>query len=423
MSDRRTIFSWALYDWANSAYSTTVISGFFPVFFKQYWAVGSDPALSTLHLGVANSLGSIVVALSAPVLGAIADQGGLKRRYLAFFAYVGAVTTGALFFVGEGMWFAALFLYVVASVGFSGGNSLYDSLLVDVAEPEQSDRISAFGYGLGYLGGGLLFAVCIWLQSSPGSFGLADSATAIRVSFILVALWWALFTLPVLLWVREARPPGGRSAGAVRAGLRQLSATLRHVRRLRVVVVFLVAYWLYIDGVDTISRMAVDYGLSIGLDAKDLVLALLIAQFVGFPAAIGFGFVGERFGTRRALLAGITVYVGVCVYASGIDSGTEFFVLAGVLGLVQGGVQALSRSLYSRLIPHNKAAEFFGIYNLLGKSAAIFGPLIMGWVGVLTGSPRLSILGVIVLLVAGGLLLLRVDEREGERLAHSLEET
>lgn len=420
--DRKKVLSWALYDWANSAFATTVMAGFFPLFFKQYWSAGLDATVSTFRLGAANSIESVIVAALAPVLGAIADRGGAKKRFLFTFAGLGIGATAALCFVGRGQWGAAAALYVVAAGGFAGSIVFYDALLVAVCGDDRVDVVSALGYALGYLGGGLLFAGNVAMTLWPRTFGLADASQAVRLSFVSVALWWALFSVPLLRWVPE--PSGDRRAvgwGAVGAGFRQLARTFREVRRLKVVFLFLAGYWLYIDALDTIVRMAIDYGLALGFDSRSLIVALLITQFVGFPAAIAFGRIGERLGAKRGILIGIAVYVGVTGWAYTMRSSAEFYALAVVIGLVQGGVQSLSRSLYTRIIPKTKAAEFFGFYNMLGKFAAVIGPLLMGWVALVTGSPRHSILSIAGLFAAGALLLVFVDVERGARAATELE--
>jgi UMF1 family MFS transporter len=423
--DRKKVISWALYDWANSAFATTVIAGFFPIFFKQYWSVGSSPTESTFRLGAANSAASLVIVILAPVLGAIADSGGTKKRFLMFFALMGVVMTGALYFVTEGSWATAVLLYVMGLIGFSGGNIFYDSLLMHVAGPRKVDFVSALGFALGYLGGGILFAFNVFMTHRPELFGLASQGEAVRVSFVSVAVWWAVFSIPVYLFVKE--PPASSKSPAtgwraVSGGLRQLRDTFREVRQLRVVVMFLLGYWLYIDGVDTIVRMAVDYGLSLGFEAGGLITALLITQFIGFPSAIVFGKLGEKLGPKTGILIGLGVYVLVTVWAYFMTTVAEFYALAVAIGLVQGGVQSLSRSLYTRIIPANKSAEFFGFYNMLGKFAAVVGPVLMGWVGVVSGNPRIGIVSIIVLFLSGAALLYRVNEEEGIRTARSLEE-
>ena len=411
----KPILAWAFYDWANSAFATTVMAGFFPIFFKQYWSAGASTT-STLELGVGNALASLFIVLTAPLLGAIADCGGMRKRFLLLFALSGVVMTAGLSGVGQGQWLAAITLYAAATVGFMGANVFYDSLLMAVGREEQWDMASSLGYALGYLGGGLLFALNVAMTLSPESFGLADATEAVRLSFLSVAVWWALFSVPLILLVKEPAV-AGRSEGwaMVSAGCRRFVATFHHIRGLRTVFLFLLAYWLYIDGVDTIVRMAVDYGLSLGLKDKDLITALLITQFVGFPAAVGFGWLGGRWGPKRSILLAIAVYMAVSVFAFFMRDVWEFYLLAVVVGLVQGGIQALSRSLYARLIPADKPAEFFGFYNMLGKFAAVLGPLMVGAVTAASGSHQWGMLSVVLLFMAGGALLLRLDVAESDR--------
>ena len=412
---RRSTYAWAFYDWANSAFATTVMAGFFPLFFKQYWNAGVTDTVSTFRLGMANSIASLIVVLGAPLLGAIADHMDKRKGFLLLFSALGVVMTGALYFVAAGDWQLAALCYVLAVLGFSGGNLFYDALLVFVARPTQLDRVSALGFALGYLGGGVLFAVNVLMVLHPDWFGLADKSAAVRVSFLTVAVWWAVFSIPILVSVHEARTPQPTRLGAaLRQGFSQLRHTLREIGRLPQTFLFLLAYWLYIDGVDTIIRMAVDYGLSLGFPSNSLIIALLITQFVGFPAAIAFGRLGERIGARTGILIALAVYVAVTTWGAFMNQVWEFYMLAVVIGLVQGGVQSLSRSLYARLIPAGRSAEFFGFYNMLGKFAAVLGPILMGWVGVMTGSPRLGILSVLVLFVLGALLLFKVDLARGQ---------
>ena len=411
--DRKAVVSWALYDWANSAFALIVISAFFPLFLKQYWSADGDAAASTLHLGLANSAASVVVALLAPILGAIADRGSAKKSYLAAFTALAVVMTAALTFVARGDWPVAVALFVVASIGFSVANIFYDALIVEVAQGEHLHYVSALGFGLGYLGGGLLFALNVVMTLWPQHFGLADSVQAVRVSFVLVAAWWALFAIPLLLFVREARGPertGGRDA--VMDGLRQLAATFRQLRRLRAAWLFLLAYWFYIDGVYSIARMALDYGMALGFDPKSLIAALLITQFVGFPAALAFGYAGERLGAKPAIFVAIAAYAGATVWSYFMTEVWEFYALATAIGLVQGGVQSLSRSFYARIIPVAQAGEFFGFYNMAGKFAAVLGPLLIGVTGALSGSPRLAILAILLLFIAGAWLLSLVRDIE-----------
>ena len=413
-SQRRQITSWVLYDWANSAFATTVMAGFFPVFYKTFWAADLPVTESTFQLGLANSLAGLLVVLSAPFLGALADRGGLKIRLLGMFALLGVAMSGGLYFIAAGQWWPALLCYLFGVLGFSGSNVFYDALLVEVAPRDRWERVSALGYAAGYLGGGLLFAAQVWMVQAPQAFGLADAAAAVRLAFLMVAGWWALFSLPVLLWVPERKPPPvPRTVGLVRAAVRELLGTLGHIRGLPMTFLFLLAYWLYIDGVDTVVRMAVDFGLALGFGAGDLLTALLITQFVGFPAALAFGRIGDRLGARQGILLAIVVYILVVFWAWRMTESWEFYGLAVTIGLVQGGVQALSRALFARLIPPGRNAEFFGFYNMMGKFAVVLGPVLVGGVGQLTGNPRLGILSLLLLFVSGALLLLAVDVRRG----------
>ena len=418
--NKRTL-AWAMYDWANSAYATIVMAVFFQLLFSNYWF--SEPGgNSTTPLGIANAVGSLVVVVLAPFLGAIADRGGLKKHFLFFFTVIGVLFTCALYYVQAGDWFLALAIFVVGSIGFSGANVFYDAMLVDVTSEDKFDIVSSVGYGLGYLGGGLVLVIGILFYAKKDWFGFSSNDQAQLASFILTGIWWALFSLPLLFAVKEPRTRHNESiVTAVGHGFRQIVQTFREIRNLKVVFLFLAAYWLYIDGVDTIMRMAADYGKRLGFADTDLIMALLITQFVGFPAAIIYGKLGERFGTKLALLLAVAVYIGVTVYGYAMDEVRDFYILAITVGLVQGGIQSLSRSMYARIIPKNKSAEFFGFYNMLGKLAAVLGPLLMAIVSQLTGSARLSILSVIILFVIGGILLLFVNEAEGRRMVKDLE--
>ena len=401
---KRSQLSWAFYDWANSAFATTVMAGFFPVFFKEFWAADLPVTDSTFWLGVGNSVASILVVVLAPFIGALADQGGHKKKLLVLFAFLGILMSASLYFVASGFWVMALVIYGLGVIGFSSSIVCYDALLVDVAPAAQLDRVSAFGFALGYLGGGLLFALNVVMVLKPAFFGLEDASAAVRVAFLMVATWWALFSIPVILFVQE-RKPIATGPGIFRSAIQELISNIREVHQYRMAFTFLVAYWLYIDGVDTIVRMAVDYGMAIGFDASDLLTALLVTQFVGFPAALVFGRIGERFGPKAGINAALVIYVLVVIWAWHMQAVWEFYGLAVSIGLVQGGIQALSRSLYARLIPPERAGAFFGMYNMLGKFAAVLGPLLVGVVSMLTSNPRSGILAILLLFVAGGLVL------------------
>ena len=414
---RHPVLAWALYDWGNSAFATTVMAGFFPVTFRQFWSLDGDPAATTARLGYANGIAGLIVALLAPLLGALADRSSRRKQWLLGWTMLGVLATAGLYCAGRGEWQAAALLYCLGTMGFNGGIVFSDALLPFVARARDYDRVSAFGYALGYVGGGLLFLINVLMVLHPGWFGLASEAQAVRCAFLSVAIWWALFTLPLLLGVREsgacaAAEGTGATAGAggIAAGWRELWHTLRAAREQRALWLFLLAYWLYIDGVNTVIKMAVDFGMAIGLPAAGLIRALLLTQFVAFPAALAFGRLGARIGARRAILLGIGVYTGVALWAMVLDSVAGFYAMAVVVGLVQGGVQSLSRSLYARFVPAGKSAEYFGFYNMVGKFATVIGPVLIALTATLTGNARGAIASVALLFLAGGVLLWRVQE-------------
>lgn len=408
--------AWAWYDWANSAYATCIMTVFFPILFAEYWSDLSD-VKRTFYLGSANSMASLLIVISGPLLGAIADYRNSKKAFLFFFMMLGVFTTALLWLVGQGQWLAAISLYVFSSFSFMAANIFYDALLVDVSAPKERDKVSALGYGLGYLGGGLALGLAVVLSLWPQTFGFADAAQAIRWVFIIVALWWVLFTMPILMYVNENRSANSKKNNTLVESMRKLLDTFKKIRRLRVTLLFLIAYWCYIDGVDTIIRMATNYGRSIHLEQQDLVIALLMTQFVGFPAAIAFGKLGEVWGAKTGIFIALWVYILVTIWAYFMQTEKEFYMMAIVIGLVQGGIQSLSRSLFTRIIPAQNSAEFFGFYNMLGKFAAVLGPFMVGWVSAVSGNPRLGILVLVVFFIIGGGLLYFVDEQKGVDLA------
>jgi len=416
--NKRAVWSWAFYDWANSAYSTTVMAGFFPLFFKEYWADPHNPSQSTFYLGMANSIASMVVAALAPLLGSVADQGSAKKKFLTFFAFLGVIMTGGLWMVAQGNWQMAVLFYVIATIGFASGNVFYDALLPGLASEERVDAVSSLGFGIGYLGGGLLFLVNVFMYLKPELFGIPDGATAIKLSFLSVAVWWAVFTIPLILFVPEPKNYENIDFNnAIRMGWVQLVQTFKEIRNMKVVGTFLLAYWFYIDGVDTIIRMAVDYGMSLNFPGESLIIALLIVQFVAFPSALIYGWLASKIGAKTGIMVGIIAYSFITLLGYFMTEAWHFYVLAILIGLFMGGIQALSRSLYTRIIPPDKSAEFFGFYNMLGKFAAIIGPALMGTIALVTGSARLSILSILLLFILGAFFLNKVDIKEGKRLA------
>ena len=416
--DRKRVVSWALYDWANSAFATTVMAGFFPIFFEKYWSNPNNINDSTFYLGLSNSAGSLIVAALAPFLGAIADRGSAKKKFLFMFAFLGILMTGGLWMVGQGQWQLAALLYMVGSIGFAGGNVFYDSLLPSVSEKKKVDFVSSLGFSLGYIGGGILFLVNVLMYQYPQWFGIPDGTVAVKLSFLSVAVWWAIFSIPIFIFVPEpSSEPTIKFREAITQGWLQLKVTFKEIKQMKIIGTFLLSYWFYMDGVDTIIRMAVKVGSSMGFETGDMITALLMVQFIGFPAALVFNWFASKIGPKNAVLIAIIFYtVGTC-FAYFMTTRLHFFLLAGMIGLFQGGIQALSRSLFSRLVPEGKEGEFFGFYNMLGKFSAVIGPILLGTVSLVTGDVRIGLLSIVVLFIAGGLILSRVDFDEGERLA------
>ena len=401
---------WAFYDWANSAFATTVMAGFFPIFFKSYWAAELQDAESTFIIGSANSIVGLLIAISAPIMGALADAGNSKKKLLVTFATIGIIATGYLFFIPESSWRFAITFYAIGVIGFSGGNIFYDSLLVSVAKEDERNRVSSLGFSLGYLGGGLLFLLNVLMFSFPNAFGLNSQIEAVLWSFLSVAIWWTIFSLPLVTGVKE---PGvyEKSKSLLQTSkdaFKSLRQTSQSISQYRSAVIFLLAYFLYMDGVDTIIRMSTSYGSDIGLSAQSMISALLLTQFIGFPATLVFGRYSDKFGHKQTLSFAIVVYIGVVLFSSQMDTAIEFFIMASVIGLVQGGVQAISRSYFSSLIPADKAAEFFGFYNFIGKSSVFIGPFMVSGIALITNSPSAGILSLLLLFIPGLILLRKV---------------
>ena len=404
---KKDAISWALYDWANSAFATTVMAGFFPIFYKSYWASDLSNLESTAMVGYANSLSGLIVVLLAPILGAYADIGTKRKKLLLLFASLGILCTASFYFIPQGEWMLAALLYAIAAVGFSGGNVFYDSLIVSVSDNENRNRVSALGYSVGYLGGGLLFLINVIMFLNPQLFGIESQSNAVLLSFFMVAVWWAFFSVPLLRNVKEqdSERENPRFFQALKQSFNEVYQTLSEVRKYKNVAIFLLAYWFYMDGIDTIVRMATAYGTDIGLEASSMITALILTQFVGFPSTLIFGYFADRLGFKKILTIGILIYILISIFASRITTATEFYAMAIVVGLVMGGVQAVSRAYFSSIIPKDKEAQFFGFYNLVGKSAVVAGPALLAWISMIFNTPRAGILGLLVLFIPGLILL------------------
>jgi len=420
---RRMVNAWCMYDWADSAFATTIMAAVLPPFYHQVAAANLPGHVATAYWGYTASIAMLIIAVSAPILGAIADYSAAKKRFLAGFSALGVLATAFLYGVSTGDWLLASMLYILGDVGFGGADIFYNALLPHVARPDEIDQVSTKGYALGYLGGGLLLALNLAWILFPKAFFLPNAEVATRVSFVSVAIWWAVFSLPLFRWVPEPRGTAvaGPRVNAVAGGLRQLAATFREIAQYREVLKFLIAFWLYNDGIGTIIKMATIYGAEIGIGQTDLIAALLLTQFVGIPFSLAFGRLAKHLGAKRSVLLGLGVYTLISILGYFMTTAWQFYVLAVMVGFVQGGTQALSRSLFGTMIPKTRTAEFFGFYNISSKFAGIAGPFVFALVSQLTGTSRLSVFSLIVFFVVGGLLLTRVDVEEGARVARAVE--
>lgn len=431
---RPELRAWAMYDWALSGLQTVIMTAIFPIYFVRIVAAHLPGSGGTQLYARANTVAMLIVAIVSPLLGALTDYKGNKKTLLAFFTVVGASGAGAMFFVHRGDVALASSLFIIALIGGSGCLVFYESLLPHIASLPEMDRVSTAGYALGYLGGGLLAALnLLWIQK-PEWFGLphgsglpeADATLPVRLAFVSVAIWWVLFAIP--LFRRIPEPPRKlesdeqAAANPLRAALTRIVETLRELRRYRNAFVMLVAFLLYNDGVQTIIKMAAAYGTEIGIGQGALIAAFVLVQFVGVPCAFAFGWIASRTGAKPAIFGGLLIYVAITILGYFMDSATDFFVLAILVGTVQGGTQALSRSLFASMIPPHKSGEFFGFYSIFEKFAGIFGPLLFDLTITVTGTSRNAILSVIAFFIAGATLLYFVDVEKGQQEARAAEE-
>jgi MFS transporter, UMF1 family len=419
---RRRVRAWCLYDWANSAFACTVMAAMYPPFFRGLaTAAGVAPALATAYWGYTTGLALLLVALVAPVLGALADAGAARKRLLAVAALTGSAFTASFALIPGGAWPTAAVLFVAADFAFASSIIFYESLLPHVASGRDLDAVSSRGYSLGYLGGGLLLVLNAAWVTWPGAFGLPSTGAAVRLSFVSVGVWWALFSVPLLRDVPEpaaaaTRPP---LPVAWRDSWRRLRATWRDLSGYRPLVTFLIAYWVYSDGIGTIIKMSTAYGSEVGIGVRDLILALVVTQFVAWPGTLAFGRLAGRLGARPVVQGGLVVYALICGLGFFLRTAAHFYALATLVGLVQGGCQALSRSLFASMVPQRKSAEFFGFFSTSGRAAGIAGPLLFAVLGQLTGHSRWAILVLMVFFLGGAWLLGRVDLAAGRQRAQT----
>jgi MFS transporter, UMF1 family len=415
---RPELRAWAMYDWANSAFQTTIIAAIFPIYYEKVAAAGLPGPVATSRFAWATTLSILIVAVIAPLLGAVADCRPVKKRMIGVFLAIGAAATGAMFFITRGEWLYALVVFVIGNVGVAGSIVFYESLLPHLVNEGELDIVSSAGYAVGYVGGGLLLAINILMMSKPGWFFLPDREVAVRASLASVAVWWVVFSIPLFRTVEEpptARPDSGKGNLASLA-VRRLLRTFGELRRYRQAFLLLLAFLIYNDGIQTIIRMATTYGSEIGLDENAMIGALLVTQFIGIPFAFLFGLMADRIGAKRAVFAGLTVYAFITVLGYFMRTSWEFFALAVLVGMVQGGTQALSRSLFASMIPRQKSSEFFAFFGVFERYAGILGPAIFAWVVERSGTSRNAILSVIAFFIIGAALLAFVDVEEGRRV-------
>lgn len=406
----KKIISWAFYDFANSVFFTTVMAGFFPVFFKQYWSGAVSATASTERLGWILSISGFLLAILSPTLGVISDKRRAKKKFLFAGMLMGVMATIGLYFVPEGDWSTAAFLYGLGLFMCSASCVFYDSLMTSVATEKQYDFVSSLGYSLGYLGGGILFLINVMMYLKPELFGISSPVQAVKLSFLTVGAWWFVFTIPLLKNVPEPETLISKHHW-LRLTLdtfQELKLTIADIYKNKNLFYFVIGYWFYIDGVFTVMSMAVDFGMSLGFHSSDLIKALLITQFIGFPAAYLFGISASKWSNKNLILICLGVYAITIIGASMMTNETHFFILAGVIGISQGGVQALSRSLFAQLSPPEKSGEYFGFFNLLGKFASILGPALMAIFAQTTGDSRKTILSLLILIGAGSFMLWKV---------------
>lgn len=416
--DKRAVRGWMMYDWANSAFAATMLAAVLPIFYMEVAASTVDHGLALSYWGYTNTVGMLLVAVLAPVLGAISDVSGWKMIFLRGFAYLGMLAAAGFVFVGKGDYLLASVLFILGIIGYSGGNTFYDSLLSDLVPRDKRDMVSAKGYTFGYIGGGILLAVNLLMIQKPAWFGLPDTLSGTRMAFASVAVWWFVFSLPLFRRVKIAAPDN-RLHGIqyIKVGFGRLLNTFRHITGYRELLKYLIAFWLFNDGINTVINMATAYGKDIGIGTSDLITALLITQFVGIPFTLLFGKIAERLGAKNSLYISLSVYIVVVIAGYFMKTAMHFYILATIIGFVQGGSQSIARSIYSQLVPKNRSTEFFGFLSVSGKFSSMFGPFIFALVNQLTGSGRLGIVSLVVFFALGILVLSSVNMEKGIREA------
>jgi len=393
-------YSWVLYDWANSAYATIVLAGFFPIIYAEYFAPSVESSERTLYLGISNSVASLLLIISAPLFGLLADRFNKKKIFLIIFAFISIVSTFFLSFISSNSFILASILFSISLLGFMMSNVFYDSMLLDF-ESDKFNKISSYGYAFGYLGGGIAFVIALMFLYYTGHSNMELIASK-KIVFIFTSIWWLLFMIPLILFWKDDKKLD-KSTLSIIQSFKELFSNKK-------IFYFLLAYWVYIDGVDTVIRMAVNYGLTLGFSSSDLLVALLVTQFVSFPGTLLILKISDSFSIEKAIIFCLLVYLGTTYLAYNLHSPQQFYIIAVLIGFAQGGIQALSRSYYASLIPNNRSSEYFGIYNMLGKFAALLGPIVVGLVTFYTDDSRIGIASIAIFFIVG-MFLFNVSQR------------
>ena len=398
----KEIKSWIFYDFGNSAYATTVIAAFFPLFYASYWSNGLESLQATQYLAFALTIINLIILVSAPIIGAVTDYKRLTKILFIIFTLLSIVSVASFYFIPMGKWLMALILYGISFFSFASAVVLYDKMLVYVASEDQLTKVSSYGYALGYLGGGLLFALNAFMVLQPETFGLSNEAEAVRWAFITVSVWWFIFLLPLAINYKEREV---EKTGNLKEVLGGFVDTFKDIQNNKNVLLFLFAFFLYIDGVHTIMSLAAIFAENIGIDQSAIIVALILVQFVAFPSTLFWSYIGNKYDDKVVLYATILIYICVVIYSTALTNSSEFYVMAVLIGSVQGGIQAASRSFFSKIIPTNKSGEFFGFYNTFGRAGSVMGPALVGMFIGIFNNLQIALVPIILLFIAGGFLL------------------
>lgn len=406
----KEVKAWISYDLGNSAFATTVVAAFFPIFYNQFWASNIDSVLSAEYLSWTLVISNVALLFTAPLIGAVTDISKTTKKLFISMVLISIICVGLLFFVEAGSWIYALVFFGIANYFFSASNVLYDKILVQITSPDLFSKISGYGYAWGYFGGGFLFLINALMSLNPELFGLSSQAEAIRWSFITVSIWWSIFLLPLSITYKERDIQSSKKV--LSRSLGNIFSTLKSIPEYKNVFIFLIAFFLFIDGVHTVMALASTFALNLGLDTSSIIIALILVQFIAFPSTLMWSYIAEKRGDKLVINISIVIYIAIILFSFSLSNSTEFYILASLVGFVQGGIQGSSRSLFAKLIPPEKAGEFFGIFNTFGKAGAFMGPALVGIFLAIFKNTIVMLLPILILFVLGLIVLYFVDTDE-----------